>query len=102
VIFPSQKLTSVKDTSITLPKFDDLFIPTLHALVALGDSGSVDEINSKVHGLEKISDEVLHVPHEIDGGLKEIDYRLGMVSFLFEKIWPSGKFVTRHLVLVAC
>jgi restriction system protein len=59
-----------------IPSYDELIIPTLNALVALGGSGSLEEINSKVYEITKLSDDILKIQHGEDGGLTEVDYRL--------------------------
>lgn len=59
-----------------LPSFDELIVPTVKALIALGGSGSIEEINTKVYEIAKLSDEVLQIPHGEDGTLNEVDYRL--------------------------
>lgn len=60
-----------------LPSFDELIIPTLKALVSLGGSGSIDEINQKVYEIANISDDILSIPHKEDEeGRSEVDYRL--------------------------
>lgn len=59
-----------------LPTFDELFIPTVRALLDLGGSGTVEEINSKVYEIADVSDSALQVPHGEDGTMREVDYRL--------------------------
>ena len=59
-----------------LPTFDELIIPTLKALEELGGSGSIEEINTKVYEIAKISDDVLQIPHGEEGTVSEVDYRL--------------------------
>ena len=58
------------------PTFDELIIPTVKALIELGGSGSIEEINNKVYEIAELSDETLQVPHGEDGNLIEVDYRL--------------------------
>ena len=42
-----------------LPTYDELFIPTVIALVELGGSGSIEEINSKVYEIANIPNDIL-------------------------------------------
>ena len=49
-----------------LPTFDELIIPTIKALLFLGGSGGIEEINQKVYEIANISDEVLAIPHKED------------------------------------
>lgn len=65
-----------KKHNINLPTFDELFIPTLKALVELGGSGTIEEINTKVYEIANISDDILQVPHGEEGTNSEVDYRL--------------------------
>lgn len=59
-----------------LPTFDQLLIPTLEALKILGGSGTIEEINEKVYGLAKISEDTLQISHDENGLQSEVDYRL--------------------------
>lgn len=59
-----------------LPTFDELLIPTLQALLDLGGSGTIEEINGKVYEITKISNDVLQIPHGDNGTVSEVDYRL--------------------------
>lgn len=59
-----------------LPNFDKLIIPTLEALLKLGGSGTIEEINEAVYQIAKISEEVLQIPHDENGLIREVDYRL--------------------------
>lgn len=65
-----------KKINNNLPSYDELIIPTVKALVALGGSGTIEEINSKVYEIENFSDDTLQVPHGEEGTVNEIDYRL--------------------------
>ena len=65
-----------KKQSSNFPTFDALFIPTVKALIELGGSGSVDEINTKVYEIAKLTDEVLQISHGEEGTTREVDYRL--------------------------
>src|SRR5690606_14309588 len=65
-----------KKQNSDFPTFDELIIPTLKALVELGGSGTIEEINSKVYEIEKFTDNILQVPHGEEGTINEVDYRL--------------------------
>ncbi|MFO0321676.1 MAG: restriction endonuclease [Bacteroidota bacterium] len=66
-----------KKANSDLPSFDELIIPTVKALQALGGSGTVEEINNKVYEIAEIPDEVLAIPHgDEEGTTIEVDYRL--------------------------
>ena len=59
-----------------MPTFDELLIPTIKALKELGDSGTGEEINTKVYEIVNITDDVLQIPHGEDGAINEVAYRL--------------------------
>ncbi len=59
-----------------LPTFDELIVPTVQALIQLGGSGTVEEINTKVYEIAKLPDEILQIPHGDEGTTNEVDYRL--------------------------
>ena len=65
-----------KKVNSELPTFDELFIPTIKALQELGGSGSIEEINSKVYVIARVSDDILQVSHGEEGTVSEVDYRL--------------------------
>lgn len=69
-----------------LPSFDKLMIPTIKALQELGGSGSVEEINSKVYEIAKISDNILKIPHRIEGTTIKVDYRLAWRRTYLKKL----------------
>jgi restriction system protein len=64
-----------KQNSI-LPSFDELIVPTVKALIELGGSGSVEEINTKAYEIAELNDEVLQITHGEEGTTIEVDYRL--------------------------
>lgn len=65
-----------KTINKNLPSFDELIIPTVKALVQLGGSGSIDEINSKVYEIANIAEDILQIPHGDKGTTNEVDYRI--------------------------
>lgn len=62
--------------SNNLPSYDELIVPTVKALVKLGGSGTIEEINTTVYEIAKLSDEVLQTLHGDEGSTSEVDYRL--------------------------
>lgn len=66
----------MKKQNNNLPSYDELIIPTVKALVELGGSGTIEEINSKVYEIANLSEESLKIPHDVDGSRTEVDYRL--------------------------
>lgn len=69
-----------------LPTFDKLMNPLLHALGALGGSGSVEEIYNKVVELERFSDEVLAQLHDPENSNNtEVWYRLAWARTYLKK-----------------
>ncbi|MEW6509051.1 MAG: restriction endonuclease [Bacteroidota bacterium] len=65
-----------KKQKSNLPSFDELIVPTVKALIELGGSGSVEEINTKVYEIADIPDNILQIPHGDEGTVNEVDYRL--------------------------
>ena len=65
-----------KKQNSNLPSFDELIVPTVKALIDLGGSGTVEEINTKVYEIAKIPDDILQIPHGEEGTTIEVDYRL--------------------------
>lgn len=65
-----------KKQNSNLPSYDELIIPTVKALIELGGSGSIEEINNKVYEITKLPDVILQVPHGDEGTIYEIEYRL--------------------------
>jgi restriction system protein len=59
-----------------LPTFDELLVPTVKALIVLGGSGTIEEINSKVYEIANLTDDILQVPHGDKGTTNEVDYRI--------------------------
>lgn len=59
-----------------MPSYNELLIPTLKALKALGGSGSIEEISERVSEIANISEKALGIPHKKDGMRSEVDYRL--------------------------
>ena len=53
-----------------------MIIPTVKALIQLGGSGTVEEINSKVYEIAQLPDDILQIPHGEEGTTNEVDYRL--------------------------
>lgn len=60
---------------VGVPQVNELIKPTVQALLALGGSGNIQEINEKVYEITKLPDEILNIPHSTDGRT-QIDYRL--------------------------
>lgn len=65
-----------KKLNSILPSFDELIVPTVKALIELGGSGTIEEINTKVYEIAHISDDILQIPHGEKGSMNEVDYRL--------------------------
>lgn len=89
-----------KRKNTNLPSFDELIISTVKALVELGGSGSIEEINNKVYEIANLSDDVLLVSHGEDGR-SEVDYRLawsrtylkkfGLIENSARGVWALSK-----------
>jgi restriction system protein len=73
-------------TKVDMPTFDTLMNPLIQVLKALGGSGTVEELNSKVAEAIGLSDEQLEVLHDPDrGGQTEFEYRLAWTRTYLKK-----------------
>ena len=70
--------------SLDLPTFDELIIPLVEAIILLGGSGSIEEINEKVVGTAKLTEPQLLIPHS-DDGRTEVEYRLAWARTYLKK-----------------
>ncbi len=68
-----------------VPAYDKLMIPVLDALIGLGGSGTIEEINEKVYELKNFSEEVLEISHGEAGSVSEVDYRLAWARTYLKK-----------------
>jgi restriction system protein len=75
---------SRKRNNKNLPTFDEFIKPLLQALLDLGGSGSIEEINEKVYALTNLTEEQLEIPHGEDGRT-EVEYRLAWTRTYLKK-----------------
>lgn len=69
-----------------MPTFDSLMNPLFNALIALGGSGSIDEIYEKVIEMEKISEEITSLLHNPEkSNQTELGYRLAWARTYLKK-----------------
>ena len=68
-----------------VPSYNNLMIPVLDALIELGGSGTIEEINEKVYAIKNFSEEVLQIPHKDDSSRSEVDYRLAWARTYLKK-----------------
>lgn len=68
-----------------IPTFDDFLKPVVQALIELGGSGTNEEINERVFQIGNISEEVLSIPHNEEGSIGEVDYRIGWTKTYLKK-----------------
>ncbi len=73
-----------KRSTTNLPTFDQFIKPLLQALLDLGGSGSIEEINEKIYELSKLSEEQLAILHGEDGRT-EVEYRLAWTRTYLKK-----------------
>ena len=75
--------TSLKNT---FPTFDKLMNPLLSTLVALGDSGSIEEIYEKVIELEQFDETITSILHNAEkSNQTELSYRLAWARTYLKK-----------------
>lgn len=71
---------------VNVPTFDKFMNPVIQALQQLGGSGTIEEINSTVSEIAKLSDEQLEVLHDpVKGSQTEIEYRLAWARTYLKK-----------------
>ena len=80
-----------------VPTYDKMMIPVLCALVELGGSGSIEEINEAVYGIMSLSENVLEILHGETGSQSAVDYRLawsrtylkkyGLIDNSMRRVW---------------
>lgn len=80
-----------------IPSYENLLIPTLKALVELGGSGSIDEIDQTVYSIANISDEMIAIPHKEGDERSAIRYNLawsrtylkkyGLIENTSRRVW---------------
>jgi restriction system protein len=67
---------SRKKLNVHIPPYYEFMIPILKALIELGGSGKIEEINDKVYSIANVKDEILEIQHNEKSNDSEIDYRL--------------------------
>ena len=65
-----------KKSISNIPSYDELIVPTVEALIKLGGSGTIEEINNKVYELTMMPEEIIQIPHGEEGTINEVEYRL--------------------------
>lgn len=76
----SRKTKATED----IPSLDKLLIPVITALIQLGGSGTIEEINEKVYSINNLSEESLQIPHKSDSR-SQIEYRLAWARTFLKK-----------------
>lgn len=76
---------SRKRINDSLPTYDKLMKPVIKALITLGGSGTIEEINEKVFAIENLSEDILQIPHSDDGARTEVEYRLAWTRTYLKK-----------------
>ena len=67
-----------------LPQVNDLYKPLIQALINLGGSGNIEEINERVYEIMNLSPEILNIPHGTDGRT-EVEYKLAWTRTFLKK-----------------
>jgi restriction system protein len=92
---------SRKRTNEKLPTYDEMLKPVVKALIELGGSGTIEEVNGKVVESLNLEDDVLQIPHGDNEGLSEVEYRLawsrtylkkfGLINNSERGVWSLAK-----------
>ncbi len=65
-----------KKSISNIPSYDELIVPTVKALIKLGGSGTIEEINNKVYEITMMPESIIQIPHGEEGTINEVEYRL--------------------------
>lgn len=76
---------SRKQNYTQIPTYDEFIKPVLKALIELGGSGTIEEINGKVYEMMNLSEAVLQIPHGDDQARTEVEYRLAWTKTYLKK-----------------
>jgi restriction system protein len=68
-----------------VPTFDELMIPLYEALVKLGGSGTIEEINEKIYELQNFPESLLQIRHTDNDSRSEVEYRLAWARTFLKK-----------------
>lgn len=68
-----------------IPTYDDFIKPVIQALINLGGSGTIEEINGKVFEILNLNEKVLQIPHTEDDSRTEVEYRLAWTRTYLKK-----------------
>lgn len=84
-----------------VPKLEKFIVSVVKALIELGGSGTIEEINEKVYEIENLPEEILQIPHSEDSSQSEVDYTLawartylrmaGLLENSARKVWALSK-----------
>lgn len=74
-----------KKENNNVPTYDEMMIPVIQALINLGGSGSINEINEKVYDILNIDDSILEIPHGENNARTELEYRLAWTRTYLKK-----------------
>jgi restriction system protein len=72
-------------SEVSIPTYDRMMNPLIQALISLGGSGTIEELDDKVADILKLSDEQLEVMHNPKSGQTEVSYRLAWTRTYLKK-----------------
>jgi restriction system protein len=72
-------------SEVKIPTFDRMMNPLIQALISLGGSGTIEELDNKVIDILGLSDEQLEVMHNPKSGQTEVSYRLAWTRTYLKK-----------------
>lgn len=74
-----------KKENKNIPTYDKMMIPVIKALIDLGGSGTINEINEKVYDILNIEDSILEISHGENNARTELEYRLAWTRTYLKK-----------------
>ncbi len=68
-----------------VPQYNQMLIPTMHALAALGGSGGNGELDAKAIEIMALTDEICNIRHKEESSVSEVSYRLAWARTYLKK-----------------
>lgn len=72
-------------SKIEVPKYQEYMQPTWQALIELGGSGTIEEIEDAVIKKMGLSNEAIDMPHGTNGSTTELSYRMSWTRSYLKK-----------------
>jgi restriction system protein len=74
-----------KKSKTIVPTFDQMLIPVIQALKALGGSANIEELDAKAIEIMNLSDQICNIPHNDKSTSSEVSYRMSWARTYLKK-----------------